>query len=304
MIELNGENKIKIADKNINLDSFNGIFLVGKNNGGKSRILKDFNIKYQQTSKFIKVEELVNTFIKEYEKSSNLLADLGNNRMTWFKYTEQNLELINEKMNHNLSGHIEIEFITEDTNSLDKENILDNFIINKNPLTSSGYLTLFLLVSYLLYILNIENSIVWLLLDECDTHLDIINKGSFISILSNIVIDKNIKIIESTHSPYTIVKTENYIVLNTDNNEIYYSNDISSTSIAEEIITDGYLNIIEINETIKKLSIIFKYMVIESRSSSHAESEFIGSLEYNNLTYKGKVLVNQIQKLNETFAHA
>lgn len=279
-------NKIEELFGNYNPKSYKGVFVVGKNNKGKSLFLE----KYSKNHKVLNIRNLFLEFINSQRQT------FENN---WYKYTAnlENLKIISGY----ISSNIDIKYEISSEEDLYDFSVFKEFKLKEDDseyynLSSTGYISLFLISSYLLYNKNELSKESFLFLDEIDTYLDILNKQLLVKMLSKIL--PNTKFVFATHSPFTIVKTKDYLIYNIETNEIVYSGDIGNFDGVLKVMIKEYNDEYLISENFKILKRIYFEIITNSYKNLKKEiDEKMKELDTLSFTYKEKILYDSIKKL-------
>lgn len=271
-----------------NEKSYKGIFIVGKNNKGKTLFLKE----YSTDENFIDIKILEEEFIESYRD----LTKKG-----WFDYSIQNLDDIAKLISHDINlkyeEPIDIEFISKMT-------VFNCFKISENdsefkPLSSTGYMSLFLIISYLNFKKEVFEKNSFCFFDEVDMYLDILNKAKLIKILVELL--PNTKFVISTHSPFTIVQSKDFLIYNIETSEISYTNDIGNLEGVIKKMLNTYNSEYNISQVFKELSKIYKSLLIDIKSpySDSNIENLLGHMDESKFTYKELILKSAIKNLLE-----
>lgn len=283
-----------------------GAFLVGGNNRGKTKILKE--LKKSTKSEIIEIMELENEFRESYKKSG------ANPGVNWYNYTCNNAKLISKFIPKN----IEIKYQEKD---LENDGVIgsieySNFIISENgeeytALVSTGYMSLFLLSSYLHFKKIDFETKDFLLLDEVDLYLGIDNKKMVIDILKRILPEN--KFIMSTHSPFTLESIDNCLIYNVETKKYYFTDDFNNLESIIKIMKTNYISKYRVSEKFEKLSNLYKEGVFGLKDGDTLKVELLkifnkktdeelkikdikAEIEKSdkNLTYKENILLNSL----------
>lgn len=280
--------KIEELFRGFNPKSYKGIFIVGKNNKGKSLFLKDYSEGY----KVLNIKELYSEFKKAQRDSF---------KENWYSYTikTENLKIISE----NISNNIDIKYEQSSEEELLDFSIFKEFKINEDnigyfDLTSTGYISLFLISSYLLYNSEKLSKENFLFLDEIDSYLDISNKQLLVNMLSKLL--PNTKFVLATHSPFTIVKTKDYLIYNIETKNIVYTNDVGNFDGILKIMLSEYTDEYLISKNFEILKKIYFKIITDSYIKNKSEIDLsLKGFEILSFTYKEKILYNSIKNLIE-----
>ncbi len=280
--------KIEELFRGFNPKSYKGIFIVGKNNKGKSLFLKDYSDGY----KVLNIKELYSEFKKAQRDSF---------KENWYSYTikTENLKIISE----NISNNIDIKYEQSSEEELLDFSIFKEFKINEDnigyfDLTSTGYISLFLISSYLLYNSEKLSKENFLFLDEIDSYLDISNKQLLVNMLSKLL--PNTKFVLATHSPFTIVKTKDYLIYNIETKNIVYTNDVGNFDGILKIMLSEYTDEYLISKNFEILKKIYFKIITDSYIKNKSEIDLsLKGFEILSFTYKEKILYNSIKNLIE-----
>lgn len=280
--------KIEELFRGFNPESYKGIFIVGKNNKGKSLFLKDYSEGYR----VLNIKELYSEFKKNQRDSF---------KENWYSYTikTENLKIISE----NISNNIDIKYEQSSEEELLDFSIFKEFKINEDnigyfDLTSTGYISLFLISSYLLYNSEKLSKENFLFLDEIDSYLDISNKQLLVNMLSKLL--PNTKFVLATHSPFTIVKTKDYLIYNIETKNIVYTNDVGNFDGILKIMLSEYTDEYLISKNFEILKEIYFKIITDSYIKNKSEIDLsLKRFEILSFTYKEKILYNSIKNLIE-----
>lgn len=284
-------------------ENYKNIFIVGKNNIGKTRELKE--LEKEGIGELVEISKLEERFDRSYESFSklSLLRNTENKENAeWYDYTRENFYNISKI----LERSIEIKTDREINSELEdgkKNRAIDNFRIDNSIFSSTGYISLFLLCSLLLFY-EVKEPILQkiILLDEIDAFLDLENKQNLPRLIDSMKL-KN-KLMISTHSPYTILKAKGYLLLDLNKEEIYYTNDIKSLGQLESILIPELKTTYELSEELLFLSKLYKKMILNKNNylDSNSERKLIDILsKRNSLSYKEQIILNAIEKIRREY---
>lgn len=271
-----------------NYNSYNGIFIVGKNNSGKTKFLK----QHSQNHIVLNIPNLTTDFYKSYRDSFR-------ESNSWFTFTLDSLTQISKYLFPD--GTSEILFEDAQDEDLIDYKFLKQFKIKHDnsvvdELTSTGYISLFLIVSYLLHNYNKFKETNFYFLDEIDTYLDISNKQLLIKILPEII--PTSKFVLATHSPFTIIKSPKCLVYEVETHKIYYTNDLGNLDGILKIMSPNYDDSYFLSENFKILKSIYFKILQESYYNNFSEIDaMLSTLDNSTFTYKEKILKNSIDEL-------
>lgn len=268
-------------------ESYRGIFIVGKNNKGKTSFLKE----YSQDELFIDIKILEQEFVSSYR---NLLKE-----NQWFEYSIQNLNNISKLISKDIilkyEEPKEIETIADMT-------VFNCFEISENDenftkLSSTGYMSLFLIISYLSFKKKELTNNKFCFFDEIDMYLDILNKTKLIEILVELL--PNIKFIISTHSPFTIVQSKDFLIYNIETKEISYTNDIGNLEGVIKKMLNTYNSEYDISKEFQEMRKMYKSLLIDIKSpySNYSIEDLDKLFDESKFTYKELILKSAIKKL-------
>lgn len=279
-----------------NESTYDGIFIVGKNNRGKTLFLQNYS--EEKEINHIKIRNLID--IKFLEKDFERAKKDGyKNENNWYNKSIENIDQISNFISNDIFFKYE-SLITED--DLAKKSIFSEFKISEDgneyfELSSTGYMSLFLIASYIHFYREYLNQFEFCYFDEIDMYLDITNKQLLIQMLKQII--PEVKFVLATHSPFTIVKTKRYLIYNIETKELAYTDDIGNfEGILKKMIKE-YDSKYVLSEKFEKLrKIYFEVLTknLESREILKIKSE-LKMLNIESFTFKETILFNSIKNL-------
>ncbi|MGL5964212.1 MAG: hypothetical protein ACRCZ2_07455 [Fusobacteriaceae bacterium] len=279
-----------------NESTYNGVFIVGKNNRGKTLFLQQYS--EEKEINHIKIRNLID--IKFLEKDFERAKKDGyKNENNWYNKSIENMNQISNFISNDIYFKYE-PLITED--DLAKKSIFSEFKISENgneyfELSSTGYMSLFLIASYINFYKEYLNKFEFCYFDEIDMYLDITNKQLLIQMLKKII--PEVKFVLATHSPFTIVKTKKYLIYNIETRELAYTDDIGNfDGILKKMIKE-YDSKYILSENFEKLKeLYFKVLTknLDSKETSEIRVE-LATLNIESFTFKETILFNSIEKL-------
>lgn len=291
------EHYLYFNEYKIKNSSYKHIFIIGENNSGKTKILK--NLERFQVGKLIEISKLENEFQRSFESFSTEISNQEHKeRGKWYEYTRNNYSKIAEVFNQNVEIMTDQEINEAIKNGSSEERAVDFFKINGNIFSSTGYISLFLLCSYLFFYNQEENKQPTLFLDEIDAFLDLKNKLDLAKIIDTM--NLNIKLIVSTHSPYTMMKAKDYLIIDLNKNNLYYSNDIKTMGQLENILNPELKIKYCMNDKLLNLSKIYKRIILNKINFlTKDESDYIQSIKNDYLSFKESIILNAIEDITK-----